>query len=119
MEIAMKNNNPDSHPQFFNYAHYTFICQRNKILGYGTNMAGPAKYGYKPYMKIHSEYVAYNKYKYLLKKEEPFEIVNVRLSRLNSLKISMPCNCCISYLKLTGCRRVYFSTPAGFSSLIF
>ena len=119
LSIACKNNTPERHPQFYNYIHYTMIIQRNKILGWGTNMAGPAKYGYKSYMKIHSEYVAYRKAKHLLRTDDSFEVVNIRLNKLNAFKISRPCNCCIGYLKLAGCSKVHFTTAVGFSTLIF
>ena len=119
LRIAARNNHPDKHPQFYNYMHYTFVVQGNKVLDWGTNMAGNPRFGYKAYMKIHSEFTGYQKSKHLLKKNDSFEIVNVRLGRMGTLKISKPCSCCVGFLRTKGCKRVYFTTADGFASMVF
>ena len=88
------------------------------MVSWGTNMAGPAKYGYKSYMKIHSEYIAWVKSKGFLDRRDSFELVNIRLSKRGTLKISRPCDCCMGYLKQMGCRKIYYTTENGFSILI-
>lgn len=113
-EIALANNNP-SHDQWDCYKHYSFIVQENKIVSWGTNKRGsPLTFlGYQPHQKIHVETVAYFKADRLLKKNIPFEVVNIRLGKNNMIKISAPCKCCSNFLKNLGCKRIWFTTTNG------
>lgn len=129
--------NPN-HPENKNgYHHFSFIVQKNQILGYGVNRSTGSnptfdnnkipKYdnfgflnsnsisrtlitGYKPYQKLHSESVAYFKIRGLLNHRFKFEVVNIRLNKNSELKISRPCECCIRFLYGLGCSTVWFST---------
>ena len=111
MRIAREKN--ASHPEKFR--HYTFIVQNNKILEYGINRRGNplTEYGYPGYGKIHSENDAYRKSKGLLGSGK-WEAVNIRLSKKGLLRMSLPCPCCVSYLKEFGCTAVTATTDHGF-----
>lgn len=107
---SLNHNTPLKHSQFNYYIHHTFIIQENKIVEWGQNKAGNAPFFYKPYQKIHSEYIAYKKAHGLLKRNKPFDIVNIRLNKMGVLKLSKPCICCFNFLKSMKCRNVYFSS---------
>jgi len=68
--------------------------------------------------KIHSEIAAYRKAKGILTKNEPFEIVNIRLNKNKELRLSKPCICCFEIMKELGCSKFYFSSNAGFLKII-
>ena len=122
LSIACKNNTPDKHPQWDCYKHYTFILQNHKIIEWGTNRPGsPFAYlGYVPYSKIHSELDAYNKAKGIMNRGEPFEVVNIRLTKTFKIRSSCPCKCCWNFLNNLGCKRIWFTTDMGnFASLSF
>jgi hypothetical protein len=118
-EIALEYNNPNNHPQWDCYKHFSFIIQDNKIITWGTNKAGTSWtfLGYKPYQKIHSEPVAYFRAKNFLQKRA-FEVVNIRLSKSGELKIAAPCQCCATFLKSLGCTKIWFTTRNGDFALI-
>lgn len=115
LEIAHKNATPDKHPQYYNYLHFSFVIQNNKILEWGTNRkSSPLTHlGYADYTKMHSEVDCYYKAKGLLEKNVPFEVVNIRLNRNHLIRHSNPCRCCFGFLKNMGCKRIYFSTNIG------
>jgi len=114
-EIALKNNNPNSHPQWDHYKHYSFVIQDNTLIAWGTNKPGsPLTFlGYKPYQKIHSETVAYFKAAKRMDKNRSFEVINIRLSKTNTFKPSAPCKCCCNFLRNLGCVRIWFSMTNG------
>lgn len=121
LQIAMDNNTDDKHPEWYAYHHYTFIVQNNKIIDWGTNRrCSPLIYlGYKDHTKMHSEVDAYFKARGLLSKDKPFEAVNIRLTKTYKIRMSMPCNCCFSFLKRAGCKRVWFTTNLeNFANLV-
>jgi hypothetical protein len=102
-----------NHPEKNNgYHHFSFLIQNNQILGYGYNRTEKCKplYGYKKYQSLHSENTVYFKCKGLLQQRKSFELVNIRLSKKNILKISKPCNCCLKFLNGLGCNNVWFTT---------
>jgi tRNA(Arg) A34 adenosine deaminase TadA len=105
------------------YAHFSFIVQNNSIIGYGVNQDGEplVHWGYKKMKldpsytpKIHAEIHAYKKNKGLLDKNQPFEIINIRLNKLGELRISKPCPCCYQLLTDLGCKKFYYSSECGF-----
>lgn len=106
---ARKHYFSGNHPEEDCFIHYSFVIERNKIVGYSTNQKGssPIEWGYNHYGKIHSEYAAYKKMRGIIKGE--FYIVNIRLNRQGELKNSCPCACCCHYLSLFNCKLVYYS----------
>lgn len=119
VRISKSKNSPRTHPEWGNFHHFSFIVQDNKILGWATNKTGEASkvLGFGDKNKIHSEPSAYAKAKGLLNSTKSFECVNIRLTRLDRLKISKPCDCCFRFLKIMGCSFVYFSTESKFMRL--
>lgn len=120
VRLSKRQNNADKHPQFHNYIHWSFIVQDNMIVEIGKNKQGKPKYtnfGYIKTAKIHSEHDVYEKAKGLLKKNRPFEIVNIRLNKQGDLRLSKPCACCCKFLDFIGCKTVWFSTEVGFAKL--
>jgi len=122
MAVARKNNNPVNHPEYGNYIHYSFIIQKNRIVDWGTNRRASAltNLDYLPYQKMHSEVDAYFRAKGIMIKNEPFEMVNIRLTKTFRIRHSNPCRCCYGFLKNLNCKRVWFTTDLGvFASLSF
>jgi hypothetical protein len=107
--IELNKNHPDGR-----YRHFTFLLIKGKIIGWGMNHPGePNKaVGYPSYSKIHSEIDAYTKNRNKLGKG--FEVVNIRLSVNNELRMSQPCGVCQSLLDRVGCTKIIFSTNNGF-----
>lgn len=115
-----------AHEQLKYYPHYSFIIQDNKIIEWGTNIKHepPRHYGYhkkcetdltyRP--KFHAEAVAYKKAKALLS-DDPFTIVNLRLSKSGELRLSKPCTPCYELMSALGCSCFYFSSDVGFLQL--
>jgi len=116
LRIAKAHNY--KHTQVDGYRHYSFIIQRNQIVEWGINQDGPGLPGYKPYQKRHSESVAYFLARGIMNKHITFDLVNVRLSKRHTLKLSKPCSCCLAWLNKLGCNKIYFTTEAGFVRLI-
>jgi hypothetical protein len=106
-----------NHPQFDCYKHFSFIIQRDTLIEWGTNRSAPPMIGYQSHQKFHSENQAYFRAKGLLRRNEPFETVNIRFNKSGKMLLSKPCKCCISFLKFLGCRAIWFSTDAGFARL--
>ena len=101
------------HDQHFR--HFSFIVQDKKIIEWGVNRtAEPIKVlGYSTHQKIHSEFMAYKAARGLLDKNKPFEMVNIRLSKKNELKMSKPCATCLSWLSTLNCTHIWYSTSTG------
>ncbi len=122
IKIAIQNNNPDNHPEYYSFKHFSFVVQNNRILACGFNKTGPPINGFgylkPPYGKIHSENDVYKKAHLIINKRKPFSVVNIRLIKNNEIRISKPCKCCMSFLKVVGCKEVYFSTESGFARLV-
>jgi tRNA(Arg) A34 adenosine deaminase TadA len=113
LKIAVKNNH--KHPDYKGYHHFTFIVQSDKLIEWGANRKSQAMtfLGYKKHTKRHSEVDAFLKAKGLLDKNKCFEVVNVRLSKQNEIRISSPCSCCSQFLKNIGCKKIWFTTDMG------
>ena len=115
----------DSHPEYLNFLHYSFIIQRNQIVEWATNirLEPPRHYGYhrqddkafRP--KYHSEVFAYKKARGLLK-DASFELINIRFSRTRALRMSRPCKACFNLMTILGCVKFYYSTNGNFQCLI-
>ena len=115
------------HPQLEYFPHYTFIIQKNRVVDWATNLSDnpPIHYGYQhrildPFYKpkLHSEIAAFKKAKGILIKNEPFEIVNIRLNKNKELRLSKPCICCFRIMQELGCSKFYYSCNFGFLKLI-
>jgi hypothetical protein len=120
VRIAREKNNPDTHPEWGNCHHFTFVIQRGKIVEYGMNRAGPPPVGLgynTEFGKIHSEIDAMRKAKGILDPNSPVDIVNIRLNKQSELRLSKPCRCCAGFLELLDVRYVHFSTDIGFARL--
>jgi hypothetical protein len=107
-----------NHPEWGSFMHWTFVIQQNQLVASGVNRTGnaPPEYGYDPINdKLHSELVAYKKARGLLI-PSPWSIINVRLNKDGSPKISAPCRICANWLPLVGCSKVWFTTPSGWAS---
>lgn len=113
LKIARDNNTPIHHPEWDCYKHYAFIIQDKKILTWDTNRRGSALLlrGYKESQKTHAETNCWAKAKGhpYFHRGYPFEMVNIRLSKLGAMKISKPCFNCIEALKRVGCWRIWYS----------
>lgn len=119
LRIAEQKNNPDDHPQYGFFHHYSFIIQDNKIIEWGMNRDGsPFIHGYHDSSKIHSEVDAFRKARGLLDPKKPFEILNIRLNKTNQLRNSKPCKCCFSFIKAMGASKIYFSTDVGIAKIV-
>jgi len=119
--MARAKNNPDSHPEYGSFHHFSFIIQNNKILEMGMNRKGPPLEGFgysQDFGKIHSENDVYRKAKGIIDYQKPFDILNIRLNKNGSLRMSKPCSCCSAFLDVVGCRNIYFSTNDGFAKVV-
>lgn len=121
LSLARTKNNPDSHPEWGNFHHFSFIIQNNKILEMGFNRKGPPLEGFgysQEFGKIHSENDVYRKAKGIIDHSKAFDVVNIRLNKRDQLRLSKPCSCCSNFLGVVGCRHIYFSTNNGFAKVI-
>ncbi len=117
VRIAKEKNTPELHPEWGNFHHYSFIVQKNILVGWSTNRPASrvnAKLlGYRDKTKGHSEYESYSRVKGLLDKRYFFECVNIRLNRFSEFRLSRPCECCNNFLYSAGCSRIFYSVDAN------
>jgi tRNA(Arg) A34 adenosine deaminase TadA len=123
LRIARDKHGP-AHPSWDHKAvHYTFIVQDNKILEMGVNRPNtkpPLHYGYPSYADIHSEIDAWKKARGILG-DKKWEIVNIKLlKRLPNYPEAdaAPCNQCMDFLQMRGCKHFYFTTNTGWMAKI-
>jgi len=113
-----------NHPERSHYAHYSFIVQNNKIVEWATNVnfEPPIHYGYHTNSdpsfcpKFHAEIFAYKRARGILD-DESFEVINIRLNKTGSVRLSKPCKHCFRFMKAMNCRKFYYSSEAGFLTL--
>lgn len=118
LRISARNNK--THPERGNYQHFCFVVQNNKIVEWSTNRPGAAvqMFGFMPHRhKIHAEVDAFRKAKGVLQKNKPFEVVNIRLTIGGQVRISAPCECCSRFLAAMDCKRIWFTTGAGWAKM--
>ena len=98
------------------FLHFSFIVQGNTIVAWGWNHAGlaPEGFGYLG-ATIHSEVDVYQKARD--KMTGKFEIFNLRFNKNNEMNLSMPCSCCMEFLRVVGCKVAYFTTGNGVASI--
>jgi len=118
LAISRELNNPFDHPEWDCYHHFSFIVVDGRVIGYSTNRKGDPliMYGYPAYGKLHAEAEAYRTVKHRLI-NKPFDVINIRLSKLGNLRIAKPCEHCERFLVKRGCVRAYYSIPWGFVQL--
>jgi hypothetical protein len=115
----------DDHPYFIKknngkyrkskFLHFSFVVQGNTIISWGWNHTGIAPRGYGYTDTVHAEVHAYERAK--LKLNGSFEVLNLRFNKNGIMNISAPCKCCTQFLRVMGCKVVYFSTASGVASL--
>ncbi len=108
------------HPEYgVGYYHFSFIVQKNKILGHGYNRSAHPlpQLGYPARGKRHSETEAFRRLKSLIDFRQPYEVVNIRLGLAGELRLAQPCDVCHNVLLFAGCQAVYFSTETEFRRL--
>ena len=124
--IAFEKHN--SHPmRSRGYCLFTFIVEKNKILGFGVNnkdRAVEAHYGYQKRargwnneFKIaeHSEISCWRRTRGLIVGQ--FDMINIRITDGKHLALSAPCAICCDWLSSNGCGNVYFSTYSNFAKI--
>lgn len=112
------------HPELEHFPHYSFVIQNNRVVEWATNVnhIPPVHYGYKKIgddsfkSKFHAEIFAWKKARGLLNGES-FEIINLRLNKKGSLRLSKPCEACYSLMCELGCKKFYYSADIGFLEL--
>jgi len=119
IQMAISKNNPESHPEWGNFHHFSFIVQAGKILSMGFNrQVTDAPLGYKEYNKLHSEWDVYRRAKGIINRTKGFDVVNVRLNKSNGVRLSRPCVCCYNFLQgIDNCGHIYFTTDAGWAKI--
>ena len=76
IQMAISKNNPESHPEWGNFHHFSFIVQAGKILSMGFNrQVTDAPLGYKEYNKLHSEWDVYRRAKGIINRTKGFDVV--------------------------------------------
>lgn len=126
LDIALNKSKKtlESHPEYENFPHWTFLVQDNQIVSSGLNRKHEPDvyYGYhdckdKTFIpKLHSEP---NAIKRCVRVLNDFYAINIRLNRQGQMKMSMPCKTCRRILFTLGCKRVYFTTEFGWQILKF
>ncbi len=109
------------HPEHgVGYYHFSFIIQKNKLLGHGYNRSAQplTQLGYPARGKRHSETEAFRRIKSLIDFRSPYEVVNIRLGQSGELRCAYPCDVCHNFLLFAGCGAVYFSTDTAFHKLV-
>ena len=101
------------------FLHWSFIIQRGQIVEWGTNRVGnpPMSLGYKKWQQRHAETEAIRRARGILDRNQPWEIVNIRINRLGEVRNSKPCECCERALQIVGCSRVWFTSEKGFQKV--
>jgi len=123
--LSIARNKLPNHPQLDCYPHYAFIIQNNKVIEWATNVSHtpPIHLGYHKKFtdssgpKYHAELFAYKRARPLLDNDEPFEVINLRLNKAGTLKLSRPCPACYNFLSVVNCRAIHYSSEVGFLKL--
>lgn len=105
-----------------NHKHFTFICERKKIISVGWNKPFKShtlakKFGYR-FSTIHSELDAINNFPYPVADLKNYIMINVRLYADRTLALSRPCGRCLKLLNAFGVRTVVFSTGSTFERIV-
>lgn len=100
-----------------NAKHFTFICERNKIISFGYNNAWkthPAglRYGQR-FGAIHAEWDALRKFPYPVDDLKFYDIINVRLNKRRQPAMAKPCKYCANMLISFNVTKVTFTNEFG------
>ena len=112
LRVSRVNNTPDRHAEYGNYHHFSFLIWKGKILTWATNKnsgCSHIQFGYTSHSKTHSEFEVLRKRKNWVKLDG-CAVVNVRLSKINTTKVSAPCSACKNLLQYNGIKTVYYTT---------
>lgn len=90
------------------YKHYSYVIQRNQILGIGTNCKISHDTIY-PRQTYHSEYVAWRRGHRRIDSRKPWYMVNIRIGNDMAIRMSKPCKVCENFLCSVGCRQVIYT----------
>jgi hypothetical protein len=126
--IRVAHEKHGSHPmRSRGYCLFSFIVERNKLLGVGFNNRDasiPIYYGYSKRQRgwdkdfqvaEHAEISAWRKCRGLI--ENKFELINVRLTDGKKVALSAPCECCQEWLRENGCIAVHFTTGSAWAKI--
>jgi len=103
-----------------NFKHFSFVMKGSQILSIGWNdiSAPPIRINKKlimyPLGGVHSELHSIKKIKNLNCLKD-CSLVNVRLNRKGQLRLSKPCNVCMTMITLLKFNKLYYSTEFGFT----
>lgn len=117
IQIAQNKNN--NHPMQTGFRHYTFVIQNNTIIEIGMNRKAeiPKHLGYSNFSGIHSEIDAMRKARGILDFKKPIELINIRLNRNGTFRMSKPCKNCYNWLTAFNCKTILYSTDTGFERI--
>lgn len=100
------------------FKHFSFICERNKIVSWGYNrnrVTHPTakKFGHR-FSCIHSELDCIRDFPYKISLLPRYSFINVRVYKDGSLGLAKPCTHCQYMLSSFGVRRIMYSVKNGF-----
>jgi hypothetical protein len=115
--LRMANQSLEDHQDQFK--HFSFVIQENRIVALGKNRytLHTKVRGYPSNAKIHSEVSALKRAHLNGKSGKKFSLVNIRINRFREFRRSKPCSCCEFYLRLFGCKEVWYTTYSGFERM--
>lgn len=97
--------------------HFTFICERNKIISVGWNNSWKtrpeaAKYGHR-FNSIHAEVDAIKKFPHNIALLPKYSLYNVRLLKSGRVAMSRPCGPCSKLLFDFGVSKLFYTNNFG------
>lgn len=100
------------------FKHFSFICNRNKIVSVGWNKAFKThplakRFGHR-FNCIHSELDAITSFNHPVSSLHKYKFYNVRLRTNGKLAVAKPCLHCQYMLSSFGVEKVWYSSPTGF-----
>lgn len=121
LRFSQKCWEQQKHPeQGLSSCHFSFIVQKNKVLGHGFNRNGQPLtcLGYPASGNRHSETEAFRRVKALIDFKFPYEMVNIRFGHAGEIRLAYPCDVCNNFLLASGCNAVYFTSCGAFRRLL-
>lgn len=96
-----------------NFKHFSFILLRNKILSIGVNKPNkthPLAFKFKHRFNCtHSELDSIVRFKYSHEILQKCDMVNIRVSINDEIRIAKPCCYCFSLISAFGIKYIYYS----------
>ena len=95
-----------------NYFHVCFVLNKKAVIAIGVNDMNKShpklkNYPYKPEVKLHAEFVATSKVKFL--DCSGFNLVVLRIDKENKLMNSKPCAGCEAVIREKGFNKIWYS----------